>query len=49
VISVEELDTIARARLKDAKSLLAAGSFDGATYVCGYAVELALKAQICQT
>jgi len=49
MIAVEELDRIARARLDDAKSLLAAGRFDGATYVCGYAVEVALKARICRT
>lgn len=49
MISVDELDRIARARLDDAKSLLAAGRFDGATYVCGYAVEVALKARICRT
>ena len=49
MIAVEELDRIARARLHDAKSLLAAGRFDGATYVCGYAVEVALKARICRT
>ena len=44
-----ELDKIARARLEDAKTLLAARRFDGATYVCGYAVEVALKARICRT
>lgn len=49
MIAVDELDRIARARLDDAKSLLAAGRFDGATYVCGYAVEVALKARICRT
>ena len=49
MIAVGELDRIARARLDDAKSLLAAGRFDGATYVCGYAVEVALKARICRT
>ena len=38
MIAVDELDRIARARLHDAKSLLAAGRFDGAIYVCGYAV-----------
>ncbi len=49
MIAVEELDRIARARLDVAKSLLAAGRFDGAAYVCGYAVEVALKARICRT
>jgi hypothetical protein len=49
MISVVELDNIARARVEDAKALLAAGRFDGATYLCGYAVEVALKARICRT
>jgi hypothetical protein len=29
--------------------LLAAARFDGAVYVCGYAIEVALKARICRT
>ncbi len=49
MIPVIELDKIARARLDDAKTLLSAGRFDGATYLCGYAVEVALKARICRT
>lgn len=49
MIPVAELDNIARARLEDAKTLLAAGRFDGASYLCGYAVEVALKARICRT
>jgi HEPN domain len=48
VISIRELDSIAAARLEDAKSLLAAGRFDGAVYLCGYAVEVSLKARICR-
>jgi HEPN domain-containing protein len=48
MISVGELDNIAQARIGDAKVLLAAGRFDGATYLCGYAVEVALKARICR-
>jgi HEPN domain-containing protein len=48
MISVAELDAIAAARLEDAKALLAAGRFDGATYLCGYAVEVSLKARICR-
>ena len=48
MISVPELDNIAAARLEDAKALLAAGRFDGATYLCGYAVEISLKARICR-
>ena len=49
MISVAELDNIARARLEDARALLTAGRFDAATYLCGYAVEVALKARICRT
>jgi len=49
MIKVAELDSIARARIEDAKALLTAGRFDGATYLCGYAVEIALKARICRT
>lgn len=48
MIPVAELDRIAHARLDDAKALLAASRYDGATYVCGYAVEVALKARICR-
>jgi HEPN domain-containing protein len=48
MIPVGELDRIAQARLDDAKALFAAGRHDGATYLCGYAVEVALKARICR-
>ncbi len=44
-----ELRTLARARLKEAQILFEAKRYDAATYLCGYAVELALKARICQT
>ncbi len=49
MIPVAELDQIAEARLQDGKALLAAARYDGATYVCGYAVEVGLKARICRT
>ena len=49
MIKVEDLDNIARARIEDAKALSAVGQFDGATYLCGYAIEVALKARICRT
>ena len=49
MIARKDLRTIARARLRDAKVLLRAKRFDGAFYLCGYSVELALKARICQT
>ena len=49
MIPVAKLDMIAKARLDDAKALLATGRFDGAAYLCGYAVEQALKVRICRT
>lgn len=36
-------------RLEDAKALYKAGRYDGAFYICGYAVELGLKKKICET
>ena len=49
MISTKDLRAIARARLRDAQVLFRAGRFDGAFYLCGYAIELALKARICRT
>jgi len=49
MISTKDLKAIARARLRDAQALLRAKRFDGAFYLCGYAVEVALKARICRT
>jgi hypothetical protein len=49
VIDITDLMTIARERLTDAESLYHANRFDGAVYLCGYAIELALKHKICQT
>lgn len=49
MITIQELETIAQARLLDAEALIQAGRFDGATYICGYAIELSLKAKICRT
>lgn len=49
MLTVAELRKIARARLDDSLALLAAGRHQGAAYLCGYAVELALKARICRT
>jgi hypothetical protein len=49
MIAAKDLRMIARARVRDAQVLLLAKRFDGAVYLCGYSVELALKARICQT
>ena len=45
----EEIENIAAARIKDAEALIAASRYGGAVYLCGYAVELGLKARICKT
>jgi HEPN domain-containing protein len=49
VLLIRDLRKIARARLRDAEVLSRARRFDGSVYVCGYAVEIALKARICRT
>lgn len=49
MISYSELTAISTERIKDAEILLHGQRYDGAVYLCGYAVELWLKAKICQT
>ncbi|MCY7375216.1 MAG: HEPN domain-containing protein [Pyrinomonadaceae bacterium] len=49
MISIQELNRIASARLKDAEILYQGKRYDGAVYLCGYAVELTLKTKICKT
>lgn len=49
VISAFDLKKIARARLADAEVLRRGRRYDGAIYLCGYAVELSLKYRICRT
>ena len=49
MITTTVLKSISRARLRDAKVLLKAMRYDGAVYLCGYAVELALKARMCRS
>lgn len=43
-----ELRKIAICRLKEAKLLHLNGYYDGAVYLCGYVLEVALKARICK-
>ena len=43
-----ELRQLARIKLREAKQLYHAGYYDGCAYLCGYVVELALKARICR-
>lgn len=49
MITVKDLKAVAKARLKDAHILYSYKRYDAATYLCGYSVELALKAKICNT
>lgn len=49
MIAIEELLALAKARLHDAEVLAASNCFDSAMYLCGYAIELGLKARICKT
>lgn len=49
MISTADLMTTARERLTDAETLLSAQRYDGAVYLCGYSIEIALKHKICQT
>ena len=49
MISLSAMEAVAGARLKDAEVLLASRRLDGAVYLCGYAVEIALKVRVCKT
>jgi len=42
----DDFKQIAKIRLKEAKTLLSNGNYDGAYYLCGYVVECGLKACI---
>ena len=48
MIEVKKMRMTARARFHDSIALLKARRYDGSIYVCGYAVEIALKARICK-
>jgi len=49
MIVTTDLITIARERLFDAETLLNSNRYDGAVYLCGYSIEIALKHKICTT
>jgi len=49
MIPAKQLRRIARERLQESEILYARKKFDGALYLCGYAIETALKARICRT
>ncbi len=47
MIETNELRKIGYARLKDAEFLYQNKRYDGSLYLCGYAIEMMLKARIC--
>lgn len=47
MLTIADLEKLARTRLQEATALLIARQFDGSAYLSGYAVELILKAKIC--
>lgn len=47
MLTIANLEDLARTRLHEATALLIARQFDGSSYLSGYAVELILKARIC--
>ncbi len=49
MISRVELRKMARAKYRDAVNLHEKRRYDAALYICGYAVEMMLKARICRT
>ncbi len=49
MIAPSELRANATAKLEDARLLLGHGRYDGCAYIGGYAIELALKARVCNT
>ena len=49
MISNADLRSTAREYLRAAKLLRTRRSYDVASYLCGYAMEIALKARICRT
>ena len=49
MIATSELRRMAEAKLSDASALFDEAKYDNALYICGYAIELALKARICET
>lgn len=45
----EQLRALALLRLREAEALFDAELYDGCAYLCGYVVELAMKARVCAT
>jgi hypothetical protein len=49
LLNIADLRALSAARLEDAQALFDAGRYDASACLCGYALELALKARICET
>jgi HEPN domain-containing protein len=49
MLTKKELLRISKARLLDSQILFQSGRYDGAIYLCGYALEIRLKLRICKT
>ncbi|NJL60118.1 MAG: hypothetical protein HC887_11260 [Desulfobacteraceae bacterium] len=49
MISVTDLEQVAKDRLEDSFTLAVYGRYDGSVYLCGYALEIALKVRICKS
>lgn len=48
-VLVQDLKQLAKNRLDEAEALFSQGKYEAAIYLGGYAIELTLKAVICQT
>jgi hypothetical protein len=48
MIPTPDLAQLARSRLREARTLFGTRQYDGAAYLCGYAIELALRARVCR-
>ena len=49
MVTKNELLEISKARLRDSEILFHSDRYDGAIYLCGYALEIRLKLRICKT
>jgi len=48
LLTRNDLQDLARLRLREAEHLYKKGLYDGCVYLCGYVIEFALKARICK-
>jgi hypothetical protein len=49
MLTLGDMRELARARVSEAVLLIRSGHYDTAFYLCGYAVEVSLKARVCRT